>query len=96
MYGPLPVLHFGEARSPYDAQDVLYDHFFQTLNNSISVLEDFLATTPDSKALVKVDAVYGGDFAKWLKFARFAQTASGDAYPLCRAGPGPSICAGSH
>ena len=28
MYGPLPVLHFGEARSPYDAQDVLYDHFF--------------------------------------------------------------------
>ena len=70
MYGPLPVLHFGEARSPYDAQDVLYDHFFQTLNNSISVLEDFLATTPDSKALVKVDAVYGGDFAKWLKFAR--------------------------
>jgi len=60
MYGPLPVLHFGEARSPYDAQDVLYDHFFQTLNNSISVLEDFLATTPDSKALVKVDAVYAG------------------------------------
>lgn len=33
-------------------------------------MEDFLATTPDSKALVKVDAVYGGDFAKWLKFAR--------------------------
>jgi hypothetical protein len=69
MYGPLPVLRFGESRNPYDAQDVLYDHFFATLDNSISTLEEFLATTPDSKSLVKVDAVYGGDFSKWLKFA---------------------------
>ncbi len=69
MYGPLPVLHFGESRNPYDSQEVLYDHFFETLDASIATLEQFLAETPDSESLKKVDAVYGGDFAKWLKFA---------------------------
>lgn len=69
MYGPLPVLHFGENRNPYDSQETLYNHFFETLDNSIRTLQDFVALTPDSKLLEKVDAVYGGDFNKWLKFA---------------------------
>lgn len=69
MYGPLPVLHFGENRNPYDSQETLYNHFFETLDNSIRTLQDFTALTPDSKLLEKVDAVYAGDFKKWLKFA---------------------------
>lgn len=91
MYGPLPVLHFGEARNPYDAQDVLYNHFFETLDNAIEILADYTATTPDSRLLTKVDAVYGGDFKKWLKFAnslklrlamriRYAEPALADKY----------------
>lgn len=69
MYGPLPVLHFGESRNPYDSQEVLYKHFFEVLDNSIEVLADYVSTTPDSRLLTKVDAVYGGDFNKWLKLA---------------------------
>ncbi|MEG1884796.1 MAG: SusD/RagB family nutrient-binding outer membrane lipoprotein [Alistipes sp.] len=69
MYGPLPVLKFGESRNPYDSQEVLYNYFFETLNKSITTLKAFVAITPDAKPLVKVDAIYGGDFNKWLKFA---------------------------
>lgn len=69
MYGPLPVLHFGENRNPYDSQEALYKHFFETLDNAIAVLKEFQSTTPEAKPLVKVDAIYAGDFAKWLKFA---------------------------
>lgn len=69
MYGPLPVLKFGQARNPYDSQEVLYKHFFETLDNSIAVLTDFVATTPNAKPLEKVDAIYAGDYNKWIKFA---------------------------
>lgn len=69
MYGPLPVLHFGESRNPYDSQETLYRHFFELLDASIESLTEFVALTPDSKSLVKVDAVYGGDFSKWIKYA---------------------------
>ena len=69
MYGPLPVLHFGESRSPYDSQETLYKHFFELLDKAIVDIKDLLSVTNDSKALVKVDAVYAGDFSKWLKFA---------------------------
>lgn len=69
MYGPLPVLKFGQARNPYDAQDVLYNHFFETLDKSISTLKEFVATAPDGRPLEKVDAIYAGDFSKWIKLA---------------------------
>lgn len=69
MYGPLPVLKFGEARSPYNSQAELYNHFFETLDNSIATLKAFIAIAPDNKSLEKVDAVYGGNLSKWLKLA---------------------------
>ncbi|MEG1699936.1 MAG: SusD/RagB family nutrient-binding outer membrane lipoprotein [Alistipes sp.] len=69
MYGPLPVLKFGEARNPYNSQEELYNYFFETLDKSIATLKAFVAITPDAKPLVKVDAIYGGDYTKWLKFA---------------------------
>lgn len=69
MYGPLPVLKFGQSRNPYDSQEVLYNHFFETLDKSIAALKEFIATAPTAKPLEKVDAVYGGNFAQWLKLA---------------------------
>lgn len=69
MYGPLPVLKFGEARNPYNAQDVLYNHFFETLNSAIATLKAFVSISPNDTPLMKVDAIYAGDYNKWLKLA---------------------------
>lgn len=69
MYGPLPVLNFGKSRNPYDSQEVLYKHFFETLDAAIAVLKEYVAVTPEGRPLVKVDAIYAGDFSKWIKFA---------------------------
>ncbi|MCD8072972.1 MAG: SusD/RagB family nutrient-binding outer membrane lipoprotein [Alistipes sp.] len=91
MYGPLPVLHFGESRNPYDAQDVLYNHFFEVLDQAIEVLEEYVSISPDGRPLARVDAIYAGDFNKWLKFAnslklrlamriRYAQPALAEKY----------------
>lgn len=69
MYGPAPVTHFGEARNPYESEEVCYKHYFEVLNEAIAVLTDFVAGSPDARPLAKVDAVYGGDYSKWLKLA---------------------------
>lgn len=69
MYGPLPVLKFGQARSPYNSQEELYHHFFETLDSSIEALQAQIAVAPDDKSLEKVDAIYAGDLKKWLLFA---------------------------
>ena len=69
MYGPLPVLHFGEAKNPYDSQETLYHHFFETLDQSIKTLRERIEVAPDDRSLEKVDAIYGGDLKKWLLFA---------------------------
>lgn len=69
MYGPAPVTHFGEAKNPYESEEVCYKHYFEVLDDAIAVLTDFVAGSPDARPLSKVDAVYGGDYAKWLKLA---------------------------
>lgn len=69
IYGPIPVTHFGEAKNPYEAQKDCYMHFFETLDKSIDVLTKQVAGSPDAKPLEKVDVVYGGDYAKWIKLA---------------------------
>lgn len=69
MYGPAPVTHFGEAKNPYESAETCYAHYFEVLNDAIAVLEDFVAGSPNAKPLEKVDAVYGGDYSKWLKLA---------------------------
>lgn len=69
IYGPVPALHFGEEKNPYASVEACYTHYFETLNQAISILEDFVAGSPDARPLEKVDAVYGGDYSKWLKLA---------------------------
>ena len=69
IYGPLPVLHFGETENPYNSQEECYMHFFETLDSAIAVLKDVVENNPDAKPLEEVDALYHGDYSKWLKLA---------------------------
>lgn len=69
MYGPTPVTRFGESKNPYDSEEACYNHYFEVLNDAISVLENFVAGSPNARPLEKVDAVYAGDYSKWLKLA---------------------------
>ncbi|SHF39218.1 RagB/SusD family nutrient uptake outer membrane protein [Pedobacter caeni] len=70
-YGPLPYLKFskGSISTPYDAQEVIYNSFFEDLNVAIATLKDFVQKNPGAKPLAKFDLIYGGDFVQWLKFA---------------------------
>lgn len=69
IYGPLPILHFGETNNPYDSQEACYKHFFETLDSAIAVLKEMVENNPDAKPLEEVDVLYHGDYSKWLKFA---------------------------
>lgn len=66
-YGPIPYLRLGESNAPYDAQKAVYERFFEELNEAIAVLEE--AASSAETPLAKVDLVYGGSYAKWLRFA---------------------------
>ena len=69
IYGPIPVTHFGEAYNPYEAQKDCYMHFFETLDSAIAILKEEATNNPDARPLLKVDALYGGDYSKWVKLA---------------------------
>lgn len=72
MFGSMPyseacLNRYGGTLTPkYDSMEELYDEWLTELNNDIKVLSSNLADqiTPGSN-----DVVYGGDAAKWLKFA---------------------------
>ena len=49
IYGPLPVLHFGETENPYNSQEECYMHFFETLDSAIAVLKDVVENNPDAR-----------------------------------------------
>jgi hypothetical protein len=70
-YGPIPYLNFGSGslQNNYDPLDKVYARFFDELDNAIDVLTKFNQGNPGSQLLAKVDYVYGGDIAKWIKFA---------------------------
>lgn len=71
IYGPLPYLQFGHGglETPYDSQEEIYKSFFIDLDEAIAELQNYIILNPKSKPLNKYDLIYGGDFAKWLKFA---------------------------
>lgn len=95
IYGPLPVLHFGETENPYNSQEECYMHFFETLDSAIAVLKDVVENNPDAKPLEEVDALYHGDYSKWLKLANSVKLASGHAYLLREARPCEAVRHGS-
>ncbi|QXV64707.1 SusD/RagB family nutrient-binding outer membrane lipoprotein [Mucilaginibacter sp. 21P] len=71
MYGPMPYTRAGssDATINYDSQQVIYQSFFKELDSARTVLKDYLVKNPSGKPLVNYDAVYAGDYAKWIRFA---------------------------
>ena len=67
MYGPLPYTKFGQGgfETPYDSQEAIYNEFFKELDWAIEVLEAF----PDPALLARYDIFFGGEVAKWLRYA---------------------------
>ena len=69
IYGPIPVSNFGQTENPYESQETVYKNLLTDLNAAIAVLKEYAANAADARPLQKVDAVYQGDYAKWLKLA---------------------------
>ena len=66
-YGPIAYSHYGELTNLYDSQESVYTQFLTELDESIVTLEKLAAT--NAKILEDYDLVYGGDAAKWVRFA---------------------------
>jgi hypothetical protein len=70
MYGPIPYSQFGKAEVvPYDGQEAIYDLFLTELTDAVNVLTTYVQTYPDARPLKSYDAIYAGDYSKWIKFA---------------------------
>ncbi|MDR0729312.1 MAG: SusD/RagB family nutrient-binding outer membrane lipoprotein [Prevotellaceae bacterium] len=70
MYGPIPYSQFGKAEIvPYDSQEAIYDSFLTELTDAIDVLTEFVQLYPGAAPLKNYDAIYQGDYSKWIKFA---------------------------
>jgi hypothetical protein len=66
-YGPIAYSQYGGIVNLYDPLDQVYVQFFDELDESIEVLEKVAAS--GAKLLEDYDLVYGGDAAKWVRFA---------------------------
>ncbi|MCE6988091.1 SusD/RagB family nutrient-binding outer membrane lipoprotein [Dyadobacter sp. CY323] len=66
-WGPIPYFKAGIPGKSvaYDPQDKIYDDFFKRLAAATNVLK----TKTSEKPFGSFDLIYGGDAAKWLKFA---------------------------
>ena len=67
-FGPIPYVNYGSS-SLYDALDLVYNKFFEELDNAIEVLSNYVNGNVDAKLMSDYDCVYGGDVEKWVKFA---------------------------
>ena len=67
-WGPIPYSNFGNAETqvPYDSQEDIYNDFFVTLQEAVTVLK---ANAGGTSFLSDNDIIYGGDVDSWLKFA---------------------------
>lgn len=66
-WGPIPYLGAGQPGTSvaYDAQDKIYDDFFKRLDAAVKILK----AKTDEHPFGSYDLIYGGDVAKWIKFA---------------------------
>ncbi|MCK0145515.1 SusD/RagB family nutrient-binding outer membrane lipoprotein [Arenibacter sp. F26102] len=67
-YGPIPYLNFGNLENtvPYDSQEAIYNDFFTTLDEAVTV---FKANAGGTSFLVGNDIIFEGDVDSWLRFA---------------------------
>lgn len=68
IFGPITYIQYGESNA-YDPLDKIYEKFFEELDNAIDVLGAYASSTANASLLSEYDIVYGGDVAKWVKFA---------------------------
>ena len=69
QYGPMPYVNYvaGSTNNAFDSQEDIYKKFFEELDAAIEELTPYASA--GSKILDKFDYIYGGDAAKWVKFA---------------------------
>ena len=69
-YGPAPYSKVGTSLTPdYDSQESIYRQMLSELDEAIDVLGEFATLHPSSKLMENYDLVYGGDPARWVRFA---------------------------
>jgi hypothetical protein len=69
-YGPIPYLNSnGSLKNNYDPLQNVYTRFFEELDGAIDVLTTFVQGNPSSLLMRDYDYIYGGNVAKWVKFA---------------------------
>jgi len=68
LWGPIPYSNFGNLENVvlYDSQEDIYNDFFTTLDEAVTVLK---ANTGQTSFLGSNDVIYDGDVDSWLKFA---------------------------
>lgn len=68
-YGPIPYSKVGQSiNSEYDSQKDVYTKMLEELDSAIDALTTYYSGG-NTRILSKYDLVYGGDVAKWIKFA---------------------------
>ncbi|HEV2481164.1 MAG TPA: SusD/RagB family nutrient-binding outer membrane lipoprotein [Puia sp.] len=70
-FGPVPYSQVGTSliTVPYDSQQQIYTEMFAQLDTASANLATYIAANPGSTPLASYDALYGGDYTKWLKLA---------------------------
>ncbi|HEY0176622.1 MAG TPA: SusD/RagB family nutrient-binding outer membrane lipoprotein [Pedobacter sp.] len=70
-FGPAPYSKVGTTLTgtPYDSQQSIYQQMFLQLDTATNNLQSFIAANPGKTPFSGSDAIYGGDYTKWLKFA---------------------------
>lgn len=68
IYGPYPI---GAESDPnaYSSQEKVYKELILDLDSATNILAPMVAADPNLTVSADYDHVYGGKFAKWLKFA---------------------------
>jgi hypothetical protein len=71
-YGPIPYTQMGKGQIAvaYDDVQTIYHAMIDDLDNSITALTAFLSeSSGKANPMAEFDAMYNGDFNKWIKFA---------------------------
>jgi hypothetical protein len=70
-FGPVPYSKVGTSLTSvvYDSQQSIYQQMFLQLDTAVANLQAYIAAKPGSTPLAGYDAIYGGDYTKWLKLA---------------------------
>ncbi|HTJ10878.1 MAG TPA: SusD/RagB family nutrient-binding outer membrane lipoprotein [Dinghuibacter sp.] len=70
-FGPVPYSQVGSSLVSvgYDSQQDIYTAMFGELDTAAANLNAYIAANPGVEPLAANDAIFGGDYTKWLKFA---------------------------